>query len=165
MSFCPSVFSPGGITWIGGGGECPDWEKLSQVDEGLRGCGIVWNGPSGVCRDSGSLWAKGNSEIHKPKPALMIQEDVVLQLFSVPCAFLPKLTPPVYWLLRLSLNRGDGLWHYMSYSYNAILSCLPRQLNSHSCWGSPSHRNPYEGRWSQRPTSCPNDSETANMCP
>ena len=44
-----------------GEGESPDWEKLSQVEESVRGCGIMRNGHSGVCRDSVSHWAKGNS--------------------------------------------------------------------------------------------------------
>ena len=43
------------------------------------------------------------------------------------------------------LNRGGGLWHYLSPTYNAALSSLARQLNNHSHLGSPSLSNPHEG--------------------
>ena len=55
---------------------------------------------------------------------------------------------------RPSLNRGGGLRHYLSPTYNAVLSFLPRQFNNHSHLGS------HEGLLGQRPTSGPNDSET-----
>ena len=35
-------------------------------------------------------------------------------------------------LEQLSLNRGGGLQHYLSPTYNAVLSSLPRHLNNHS---------------------------------
>ena len=60
----------------------------------------------------------------------------------------------------LSLNSGGGLRHYLSPTYNAALSSLPRQFNNHSHLGSPSPNNPHQGRLDQRPTSGPNNSET-----
>ena len=50
---------------------------------------------------------------------------------------------------RLSSNRGGGLRHYLSPSYNAVLSSLPRQLNNPSHLGSPRPRNPLEDRFDQ----------------
>ena len=41
------------------------------------------------------------------------------------------------WLRQPSLNRGGGLRHYLSPTYTAVLSSLPRQLNSHSHLDSP----------------------------
>ena len=43
-----------------------------------------------------------------------------------------------------SLNRGDSLRHYLSPTYSAVLSCLPRQLREHSHLGSARPRNPHE---------------------
>ena len=43
-----------------------------------------------------------------------------------------------------SLNRGGGLWHYLSPTFNAALSSLARQLNNHSHLGSPRPSNPHE---------------------
>ena len=47
---------------------------------------------------------------------------------------------------------------YVSPTYNAVLTSLPRLLNNYSHLGSPSVRNPHEGRLDQRCTSGPNDS-------
>ena len=49
-------------------------------------------------------------------------------------------------LRRSSLNRGGGLRHYLSPTYIFVLSSLHRQLDNHSHRGSPSFRNPHEGR-------------------
>ena len=63
-------------------------------------------------------------------------------------------------LERPTLNRGSGLRHYLSPTYNAVLCSLTRQLINHSHLGSPSPSNPHEGWSSQRPISGPNDYET-----
>ena len=62
-----------------------------------------------------------------------------------------KLEPP-------SLNRGGGLRHYLSPSYNAVLSSLPRQLNNHWHLGLPGLSNPHEGWFDQWPISGPDNS-------
>ena len=59
-----------------------------------------------------------------------------------------------------SLNRGGGLQHYLSPSYNAVLSLLHKQLNNHSHLSSPWPSSPQEGQLGQQPTSGPKDSET-----
>ena len=48
-----------------------------------------------------------------------------------------------------SFNRGGGLRHYLSATYNAVLSSLLRQLNNHSHLGSPNTSNPHRGRLNQ----------------
>ena len=57
-----------------------------------------------------------------------------------------------------SLNRGGGLRHYLSPTYNAVLSYPHRQLNNHSHLGSPNSSNPHGGWLDQQPTSSPNAS-------
>ena len=52
-------------------------------------------------------------------------------------------------LERPSLKRGGGLRRYLSPTYNAVASFLPRQLNSHSHLDSPSSDNPHESRLGQ----------------
>ena len=52
-------------------------------------------------------------------------------------------------LEQRSLNRGVGLQHYLSPTYNTVLSSLPRQLNNYSHLGSPSPRNQNEGQFDQ----------------
>ena len=37
-------------------------------------------------------------------------------------------------LEQLSLHRGGGLWHYLSPTYNAVLSSLPRHLYNFHTW-------------------------------
>ena len=64
----------------------------------------------------------------------------------------------------LTNRRGAGrllnsVWHVWA------PSSLPWQLNNHSHLGSPSLSNPHEGQSDQRPTSGPNDSERAHLCP
>ena len=56
-----------------------------------------------------------------------------------------------------SLSRGGGLRHYLSPTYNAVLSSLSNK-NSHQ--DSPNPSNQHEGWFDQQPTSGPNDSET-----
>ena len=55
-----------------------------------------------------------------------------------------------------STHRGSGLRHYLSPTYNAVLSSLRRQFNSHSHLGSLSPSNPHEGHFGQWPTGGPN---------
>ena len=50
-------------------------------------------------------------------------------------------------LERLSLNRGVGLQHNVSLTYNAVLSSLPRQLNNYLHMGPASPSNPRHGWW------------------
>ena len=47
-------------------------------------------------------------------------------------------------LSSTALNRGGGLSHYLSPTYNAVLSSLPRQFNNHSHLSSPSPGNAHE---------------------
>ena len=61
-------------------------------------------------------------------------------------------------LAKMSLNREGVLRHYLSPTYNIVLSSLPRRLINHSHLGSPSPSNPHDGRLSEQPTS--GDSET-----
>ena len=58
-------------------------------------------------------------------------------------------------LERPSLNRGGGLPCYLSPTYNAVPSSLPRQLNNHSHLVSPSLSSSHGGL-----ENGPNDSET-----
>ena len=50
-------------------------------------------------------------------------------------------------LERLSLNRGVGLRHDLSLTYNVVLSSLPRQRNNHLHLGPASPSNPHHGRF------------------
>ena len=61
---------------------------------------------------------------------------------------------------RQSLSRRGGLRHYLSPTYNAVLSSLPRQLNRNSHQDSSSSNNPLEDQFDQQHTNGPNDSET-----
>ena len=51
-------------------------------------------------------------------------------------------------------------WYYLSPTYNAVLSFLPRQLNNHSHLSSPSPSKAHEDWLVQGPTSGPNNSDT-----
>ncbi len=44
---------------------------------------------------------------------------------------------------RPSLNRGGSLRHHLSVTYNAVLSSLPVQLNTHSHLDPPSPNDPH----------------------
>ena len=60
--------------------------------------------------------------------------------------FVRGVTESVYVKLKHpSLNRGGGWRHYLSPTYNTVLSSLPRQLNNHLHLCSPSLGNPHEG--------------------
>lgn len=57
----------------------------------------------------------------------------------------PALNPSMSNWKGPNLNRGGGLRLYLTPTYTAVLSSLPRELNNHSHVGSPSHSNPHEG--------------------
>ena len=63
-------------------------------------------------------------------------------------------------LEQSSLNRGGGLRHDLSPTYNAVLS----SENNHSCMVSSNPSNPHEGRLGQRPTRGPKDTGS-HTCP
>ena len=66
-------------------------------------------------------------------------------------------------LERPSLNRGGGLRHYLSPSYDVVPSSLPRHVDNHSHLGSPSCNNSHESRSGQSLTSGPEAPETREI--
>ena len=86
---------------------------------------------------------------------------------SVTCGYPKHLSPFFYsvnWKDHL-WNRGGGLRHYVSPTYNTALSSLLKQLNNHSHQGSHSLTNPHDSRLGQQPTSGRNDPEACPHVP